>query len=48
MRDPDFTVLDGPNDRRKAHLVAGDPPGEYEGRYVSRSSSQLSPWKSGS
>jgi uncharacterized cupin superfamily protein len=36
MREPDFTVLDGPGDRRKAHLVAGDPPGEYDGRYVSR------------
>lgn len=37
MRDPDFTVLDGSGDaERRAHLVAGDPPGEYEGRYVSR------------
>jgi len=37
MRDPDFTVLDGSGDvERMAHLVAGDAPGEYEGRYVSR------------
>jgi uncharacterized cupin superfamily protein len=37
MRDPDFTVLDGSSDvERMAHLVAGDAPGEYEGRYVSR------------
>lgn len=37
MRDPDFTVLDGSGDvDRMAHLVAGDAPGEYEGRYVSR------------
>jgi uncharacterized cupin superfamily protein len=37
MREPDFTVLDGSGDtERMAHLVAGDPPGEYEGRYVSR------------
>jgi len=37
MREPDFTVLDGSGDTdRMAHLVAGDPPGEYEGRYVSR------------
>ena len=37
MRDPDFTILAGTDGtRRRAHLVAGDPPGEYEGRYVSR------------
>jgi uncharacterized cupin superfamily protein len=37
MHDPDFTVLDGSGDvERMAHLVAGDAPGEYEGRYVSR------------
>lgn len=37
MRDPDFTVLDGTDGTgRRAHLVAGDPPGEYADRYVSR------------
>mgnify|MGYP000294845772 CR=1 FL=1 len=37
MCEPDFTVLDGSSDvERMAHLVAGDPPGEYGGRYVSR------------
>jgi uncharacterized cupin superfamily protein len=37
MYDPDFTVLDGTGDvERRAHLVAGDAPGEYEGRYISR------------
>jgi uncharacterized cupin superfamily protein len=37
MREPDFTLLAGTDGtRRRAHLVAGDPPGEYDGRYVSR------------
>lgn len=33
MYEPDVTVLP---DRATAHLVAGDPPGEYEGRYLSK------------
>jgi len=33
MNEPDFTVL---TDEGNVHLVAGDPPGEYEHRYVSR------------
>lgn len=33
MNEPDFTVL---TEEEKVHLVAGDPPGEYEHRYVSR------------
>ena len=33
MTDPDIAVLP---DGRKMSLFAGDPPGEYEGRYLSR------------
>lgn len=33
MTDPDFTVL---TEERKTHLIAGDPPGKYEDRYISR------------
>lgn len=33
MNDPDFTVQP---ENRKVVLFAGDPPGEYEGRYLSK------------
>jgi uncharacterized cupin superfamily protein len=47
MQEPDVTLL---TDDGKVHLVAGDPPGEYENRYVSRTldgDAQVPYWEKG-